>query len=364
MITGHGGNIFALAEALGCAPGEIIDMSSNINPLGSMPELMMHLKEKLSVLEVLPEADAATLIRKFSAHYGIDPQRILAGSGTTQFIYMLPMALDARHALILGPTYADYADACRMHGVSCHWEITEDDSNFEPDLTGLARKIPGMDLVFICNANNPTGTLIPGSDLASLCRAHPETVFVIDESYLPFVSSADKESLLGCSHPNVVVLYSMSKIYKIPGLRMGFLMGPEKIVNRLRAYQLPWSVNALAQAAVSFLFDEKAASEAFVRKTRAYVTAEVKQFYETLQGAEALQVFPSTTTFILVKLPKHFPAPKICDIFSRRKILLRNCANFHGLSDRFIRISVKEPETNRLVAHKLLSICTGSALNK
>jgi threonine-phosphate decarboxylase len=353
MIIGHGGNIFALAEKLGCLSGDIIDMSSNINPLGPMPGIMAYLKENLSDLEMLPEADAGALIMKFSAHYGIGPEKVLAGGGTTQFIYTLPMALDSRQALILGPTYADYADACRMHDTACHWEIATEDTAFVPDLDSLAAKMPGMDLVFICNANNPTGRLIPGSELDAICRAHPQTVFVIDESYLPFVPGAEDESMLNRPLPNVVVLHSMSKIYKIPGLRLGFLVGPEKIVEKLRKYQLPWSVNALAQAAAHFLFDEKQAVDAFVQKTRTYVRAEMDNFFNSLCSHELLKIYPSTTTFLLVKLPEWLRAEQVCDIFSRKKILLRNCANFYGLSDRFIRISLKHTQVNRRVAEEL-----------
>lgn len=356
MIIGHGGNIFALAEKLGCLPGDIIDMSSNINPLGPMPGIMAHLRENLSDLEMLPEADAGGLILKFSSQYGVEPEKILAGSGTTQFIYTLPMALDARQALILGPTYADYADACRMYNTACRWEIASEDTAFVPDLDSLAAKIPGMDLVFICNANNPTGRLIPGSDLDAICRAHPRTVFVIDESYLPFVPEAENETMLDRPLSNVVVLHSMSKIYKIPGLRLGFLVGPEKIIEKLRKYQLPWGVNALAQTAAHFLFDEKRAADAFVRKTRAYIRTEMQDFFKNLSGHELLELYPSVTTFMLVKLPASLRAGQVCDIFSRKKILLRNCANFHGLSDRFIRISLKHPQINRRVAEELQAL--------
>jgi threonine-phosphate decarboxylase len=356
MIIGHGGNIFALAEKLGCPPGDIIDMSSNINPLGPMPGIMTYLKENLSDLEVLPEADAGGLILRFSAQYGIDPERVLAGSGTTQFIYALPMALDARQTLILGPTYADYADACRMVDTVCHWEIASEETAFVPDLDSLAAKIPGMDLVFICNANNPTGRLIPGSDLDAICRAHPQTVFVIDESYLPFVPEAENETMLNRPLPNVVVLHSMSKIYKIPGLRLGFLVGPEKIIEKLRKYQLPWGVNALAQTAAHFLFDEKRAADAFVQETRTFIRAEMQHFFNSLRGHGLLKAYPSTTTFLLVKLPASLRAGQVCDIFSRKKILLRNCANFHGLSDRFIRIALKNPQINRRVAEELQTL--------
>jgi threonine-phosphate decarboxylase len=148
----------------------------------------------------------------------------------------------------------------------------------------------------------------------------------------------------------------MSKIYKIPGLRLGFLIGPEKIIEKLRKYQLPWGVNALAQTAARFLFDKKRAADVFVQETRTFIRSEMQHFFNSLRGHGLLKAYPSTTTFLLVKLPASLRAGQVCDIFGRKKILLRNCANFHGLSDRFIRIALKNPQINRRVAEELQMI--------
>ena len=229
MIDRHGGNIFDKARELGCHPMEILDMSSNVNPLGPMPELMTHLHVCLDRTVALPEANAGEITRAFANHHGIDPDTVLAGNGTTQLIHILPPALKMRKALILGPTYSDYADACRMHDVNFRFILSDESTAFHHRLDAV-NCTPG-DAVFICNTNNPTGTLVATDAIISLCRQFPDTYFIIDESYLPFVPNGESISLTGTNLTNLIILNSMSKIFRIPGLRIGFVVASADIID-------------------------------------------------------------------------------------------------------------------------------------
>ena len=226
MIQGHGGNKQQLADRIGCRVEDIIDMSSNLNPLGPPKRIHAFIRENIHLIHALPEPDAAGMSKGFADYHGIDPGCVIAGNGTTFFIYTLPLALGAKKALILGPAYADYEDACAALNVKASHCLTLAENNFVPDLDQLSDKAGQADLVFICNPNNPTGALIAKQDLETLIRRHTNTCFVVDESYLPFVPGAEDFSLITQTHlPNLVVLSSMSKIFRIPGLRTGFLSG-------------------------------------------------------------------------------------------------------------------------------------------
>ncbi|HAO23079.1 MAG TPA: histidinol phosphate aminotransferase, partial [Desulfobacteraceae bacterium] len=170
MICGHGGNIYELARRLKCQPFDIIDMSSNVNPSGPPPGLTEFLKENISAMIALPEADAGKAVFAFAHRYGIDPKCVLAGNGTTQFIYAIPKAIGTKNALIVAPTYSDYADACAMHDIAYTYYLTQASQNFVPDLTQIQKDMQAADTIFICNPNNPTGVLIPSDQLESLCR--------------------------------------------------------------------------------------------------------------------------------------------------------------------------------------------------
>ena len=354
MIQGHGGNIFAVAERLGCRPDEITDMSSNINPLGTMPGLLDHLKATLDRIRILPEVDARASARAIAALLSVDEGRILAGGGTTQFIYAACPALDSQRVLIAGPTYADYADGCRMHGIEPDFFLAQAETGFKVNLEALSAMIGGYyDTVFLCNPNNPTGQLIPKEPLIALCREHPQVRFLIDESYLPFVPAAQSGSMCHCELGNVGVLWSVSKIFGMPGLRAGFLVGNQSLLARFNRFMQPWCVNSLAQEAVRFLGDNLLAANAFISQTREFLATEGAAFCDRLHS-DRLTVYPSLTSYFLLRLSGSLTASQVCDFLLERRFLIRNCANFLGLSEQFIRVALKDAATNQAVTGHLL----------
>jgi len=355
MIIGHGGNIHTLARQLACRPEDIIDMSSNMNPLGPPPGLMDHLSARLETIFALPEADANRMKNAAADWYQVGAERVLGGNGTTQFIYTLPRALKTKRALILAPAYSDYADACRMEAVAWDDLFTRAADDFMPDITALSKTAAGYDTIFICNPNNPTGRLIPAIELTWMCRKHPDTRFIIDESYLPFVLNGDKESLVRMDLDNVIILSSMSKIFRIPGLRVGFLIGPETVIQKLAAYAMPWSVNSLAQEAICYLLSQPAMVRRFIESARDFVAEEKERFMAAFKDVPGIRFYPSETGFFLAEL-KNMTAETVWTEMARHRLLIRNCSNFRGLSDRFIRISLKTAAENEKAAQMLKQI--------
>ena len=360
MIHGHGGNIYRLAERLGCRPEQIDDVSSNINPLGPPPGLMAFLKERMAVVCALPEVDSRNTEAQMAGFLGVEPQSLLAGAGTTQFIYSMYPALESDKILILGPTYSDYADACRQRRMQPSYLLATAENRFQPDLQRLDHLAGRVDTVVICNPNNPTGVLIPRNLLRDLCRRHADTRFVIDESYLGFLPKAEQESMVSSGLDNVIVLHSLSKLYRLPGLRIGFLTAAPEVVDRFRAVRTPWSLNSLAQAAVRYVATHAQTMAQFVEQSRTFVVGERQLLFERLNAAVRLQAFPSHTPFFLVELPDEWRAPHVWERFAREGVLIRDCSNFVGLDDRFIRIAINQPEINRKVARMLAGLCTSA----
>ena len=356
MIRGHGGDIYELARNLGCEPSDIIDMSSNINPLGPVPALIEYLRENLMVLNALPDVDGKGLVTAFADAYGLPVEKVLAGNGTTQFIFSAPLALGMKKAVIFGPTYSDYGDACRTNKVDFEYIQAEEPNLFKPDMGALSKFIGDVDTVFFCNPNNPTGNLIGRHEIINLCKTHPMIRFIIDESYLPFTDQYDKTTMINNDLDNVIVLHSFSKIFCIPGLRLGFMVAsPNNTAYFRRLYQ-PWSVNSLAQCAGLFLLNLFPSDDAFIKNTQAFIEKEHQLFRERLEEIGALKLFPSVTSFILIKIREKCDASQLCSILSKDRILIRNCGNFEGLSDQYVRISLKGPEINAEVAERLKEI--------
>lgn len=356
MLKGHGGNSIELARQLGCLPQEIIDMSSNINPLGPPPGLVKYLGEHIDAAGKFPEVDSREITEQFADQCRIDSDRVLAGNGTTQFIYALPQALGIKRALIAAPTYSDYADACRLNNVKITFAIAAESQNFQPDLDQISKHLDAVDSVFICNPNNPTGALIPADDLKALCRAHPDTIFIVDESYLSFIQGAEEKSIRRKDLSNLIVLVSISKIFAIPGLRIGFVVSSGERIKQLRRFLQPWSVNSLAQLATGYLMIQKDEMDTFIKKTNRLITAERNRLVAAFEDIPDIILYPSTTNFLVARLQNRLYAAEVCRRLAGHKILVRNCDNFYGMTNRHIRISLKLPEHNLMLIHRLLEL--------
>jgi len=357
MIIGHGGNKKDLAKTVGCDVNDIIDMSSNLNPLGPPENIEKVICDNLVKIKSLPEPDAVSMRKGFALFHGMDHNEVVAGNGTTWFIYTIPKALGSKKVLIVGPSYSDYKDACLMHGIAFEHCFAKESELFEPDIDELSRMAKGADTVFICNPNNPTGSLILREKLEYLIKRHEQTCFIIDESYLPFVDQAREISMVSRTrHQNLIVLSSMSKIFRIPGLRTGFLSAREGLVEKIMAYYQPWSVNALAQAVIEYIFDHPEDIEPSYQKTRAYIKAEKQIFLANLEGIQSLQIFDSHTYFILASLKNGMNSRQFCERIGQHKILIRDCSNFFGLSDQYVRFSLKERRNNLYLADLIKEI--------
>ncbi|ABW67037.1 pyridoxal phosphate-dependent aminotransferase [Desulfosudis oleivorans] len=338
-------------------------MSSNVNPLGPPAGLIAYLCDRMTDIVCLPDPDALHIRRSFAKRHGLAPGHVVAGNGTTQLIYALPPALGLGRVLVLGPAYADYAQACAMHNVPCDFLLADEAGGFRHDAGVIARKIREAkpDAVFVCNPSNPTGVLMDRQVILDLCNESPDVLFVIDESYLPFVREGESLSLInGPGMDNLLVLSSMSKIFRVPGLRIGFAAGPEPVVDLLARHLPCWSVNTLAQAAVDWILEHKREVNRFIDDAVTLVEEERSFLLQRLAASGVVSLFPSVASFMLGVLHSGFTSASVCDALAQGRILIRDCANFEGLSDRHIRISLKTREHNSLLVDRLFNLCPSS----
>lgn len=337
----HGGNILVTAKALGCAVGDLIDLSSNLTPFGAMPGLEQALIAGLGEIRFLPETGSESLRALFAEKNKIAPEQVLAGNGTTEFIYAVPAAFGCQRAIIVNPTYADYATACQWAGVAAEGFALEPAAGFRLDLEALAAKLTGGELVFLCNPNNPTGVLTPSAAIAELARQRPDSLFLVDESYLPFTR---EPSLLRLRLPeNLLVLFSASKIYGIPGLRLGFLAGSAARISRLGERVKPWGVNRLAQLAGEYTLRE---GDAYCEQVIRFIESERPRVMAALAALPNVEPIDGAANFILNRLTGPVRASELKAALLRERIMIRDCSNFATLDDRYFRISLKESAIN------------------
>jgi threonine-phosphate decarboxylase len=333
MIEGHGDDGWKYAAPLRA------DFSSNVYYGGLDAGLREHLRGMIDAVTHYPEAGAVTLQHVAADAYGVDKGALLVTNGATEAIYLIAQAFRGQRATIVGPTFAEYEDACRLQEMEVRrvsWEEL------------MAGGEPGG-LVFVCNPNNPTGRALAVEELLGLADRWPSALVVVDESYIEFTGAT--AGILGYRRPNVLVLRSLTKSCRIPGLRVGFVIGSEPLVQRLSRTKMPWSVNRLAIEAGLYIFRHR---EDFVVPVGSLLAA-TAEWRKELAAGTGWRVADTDTHYFLMETPSAFTAaPLKLHLVSRYGLLIRDAANFKGLSPHHFRVACQSPEQNQLLTEALL----------
>lgn len=344
---GHGGGVARAARELGLPESSILDFSASINPLG-MPAGVR--EAALAALERAlhyPEIDARALVEALATDTGLPAGCLLAGNGSTELIYLLPRVLRPRRALVVAPAFSEYARALELAGVETEYFLLQAEEEFRLDPDRLADAVrPGTDLLILANPANPLGTALEPGLIRHLARAlEGRCLLMVDEAFVDFCPEL---SLVHClqEHPNVYLMRSLTKFYAMPGLRAGFAAGPPQGMARLAAAQLPWSLSTPAQAAAL-----AALAQVEYRRRTLELIPELRRGLEQGLGELGLRVFPSRANYLLARLEQGPPgAPGLCAALRKQGILVRDCSNFCGLDERYIRVAVRSaPENARLL---------------
>ena len=245
-VFDHGGHLTRLATMAGRAAEEIVDFSANINPLGLPDWFRSLVSSTLESVVHYPDPDCSKIVQAVSTRYGADPEEVLVGNGSTEILHLIPRVASARRAVIAVPTYADYAKASQLAGFEIDNVILKESEGFALDPSHLASRLKGGGVVYVGRPNNPTGLVCDAATLRRIAVEHPETLFVVDEAFGDFVTGF--ESMTSERPDNVIVLLSLTKIFAIPGLRLGCAIADSSIAESIRRIQPTWSVNCIAQA--------------------------------------------------------------------------------------------------------------------
>jgi threonine-phosphate decarboxylase len=258
-------------------------------------------------------------------------------------------------ALIPAPTFGEYERAVRRIGEEP--KHVKPNADFQFGLEVFARDLSGVKIVFLCNPNNPTSVLMQPEHLTDIVeRAFEENVFVfLDEDFLEFVDGEEHLSLIGkiSKYPNLFVLRSFTKIFGLTGLRIGYGVASEEIINSLLNAKIPWNVNCLAQAAaIAALEDEE-----HLKKTRYLIKGEKAFLTQGLTAIEAFKVFPADANFIFVDVRKSgYTAGELKEKMLGDGVLIRDCSSFRGLDEYYIRVAVKTRRENEKLLESFKNI--------
>ncbi|MDO9535727.1 MAG: threonine-phosphate decarboxylase CobD [Bacillota bacterium] len=350
---GHGGDLTGAAKRFGVRPEEFCDFSSNINPLGPPEGLFEELKKHLDDILHYPPPQARELRRMLSLSLKIDEERLLLGNGANELIHLFFLWKRPSRVIIPSPTFAEYERAARLVDSAVERFPLPLEKPF--DLKLLSERLCENDLLVFCNPNNPTGTCYPRELLENMVKEAYEkgASVLLDESFLTFTGRSLEESLSHCDYPNLWVVTSLTKLWALPGLRLGYIIGHPQKMRALTQNGDPWRVNTLAQRAGIYCLSQ----EDYLTKSLELIVRERNFLMGELQKMDKVRVFKGEANFLLLRGEEdRFSSNRLFLDLAARAILIRNASNFSGLDERYFRIAVRSRSENEKLLKELWEV--------
>lgn len=333
----HGSNPQYLYEAAGLKqPEKILDLSANINPLGPPDSLKEHWSEFFQGIIQYPDPHAAGLKEGLARREGIAAEQILIGNGGAELISLLGRMLAGKRVLLVEPAFSEYEQACLVN--NCQIEYFTLGEGWVLNLTVLKERLPDVDAVFLCNPNNPTGVYFSRNfvkELLEECEKQ-NCLLIVDEAFYDFVEEYEALVPLLKESEQLLIIRSLTKMFAIPSLRLGYAMGSKERMESLAAYQSHWSVNGVALAAGTLCLEE----DHYIKRTKSLIAEERERLFAFFKK-HRFAFSPSKVNFYLLQdmeLSDQYP---LFAYLLQKGIVPRHTFNFPGLEAKWLRFAVR-----------------------
>ena len=349
----HGGNIYKFQRE---GKNDILDYSSNINPLGVPQKFINIAKESFNKLVNYPDPYYIDLRKKIAEFNSLDLNNIIVGNGATEILFLYLKALKPKKVLILAPCFAEYERALKSVSAEINYFELKESNNFYPNIENLKKEIEtnSYDLLLFCNPNNPTGQFIKLEDIRVVVEAceNKNTKIFVDEAFIEFIENWQEKTVSLFKNKNIFIMRAFTKFFAIPGLRLGYGIGfNDEILNKMWDEKEPWTVNTFANLAGLVMLDDKE----YIEKSEKWILEEKKFMYKELSEFQYLKAYKTECNFILLKI-QNISSTSLRDKMIEKNILIRDASNFKFLDYHFVRLAIKDRESNIKVLEALADI--------
>jgi threonine-phosphate decarboxylase len=353
----HGGNLREEAILNNIKENEIIDFSSNINPLRISLKLKNTLIKNIDEITKYPDNECNDLKIKLSNYLKIDRNKLIIGNGAIEIIHSFFSLYKEKKALLIVPTFSEYEIAAKRNNIDIEYFHLNEGNDFYVDLEIIFKYVQNknIDLVILCNPNNPTSKIIDINNLKNFIGKLSELKvdIMVDESFIELSENSKSIIELNSEYNNLFIIRSFTKFYSMPGLRLGYGIGNKDIISKIFNNKISWSVNILSLLAGEACLEDYD----FIDKTKIWLKNEKSYLFNKLNKISWIKVFYPYANFILIKILKEdLNSKKLKDILIKNKILIRDCSNFVGLDNKFVRIAIKNRESNEKLVRILYKI--------
>lgn len=330
----------------------VYDFSANINPLGPPKIIISAYQEAYYSLTVYPDPHYEELHTCITQSLGVSNEQVLMTNGGAEAIFLVAQQFAGQDAIIVEPTFSEYERACNVYNLNVNRILLDIENNFAFPHEKILAVMEKVDVVFICNPNNPTGTVISLSEIRRLCKKAQKTntYIVIDEAFFHFLpNDYESASKLIEIYPNLIILHSLTKMFAIPSLRIGYILADESLISACKSKQIPWSINGVAAKVLPHLV----ADIDFVKETRKWLNKELLFLKNNLEKLH-FYVSPTKVNFYLLKdLKQQNDTEALFCFLVEHGIIPRHTRNFTGLDNQFIRLAVRTKKENRYLLKML-----------
>ena len=345
----HGGDIYSKRKI---NVESILDLSANINPFGIPDSVKKAIVDNIESYSNYPDPLCRELRKALELHENIDFRNIICGNGAADIIFKITLGLQPKKALLIAPTFAEYEEALYLVNSKIDYYDLKEESGFNIEEDILNSITKDLDIMFICNPNNPTGIPINKTLMLNIldkCKEN-NVILIVDECFIDFLTEEEEYSIKSYipKYNNLIILKAFTKIYAMAGLRLGYMMCSNIIIiNKINSIGQPWSVSTVAsKCGVAALKEID-----YVNKTKDCIKENREYLIEELRGL-GYKVFESKVNYILFKTQHTYIKDKLEEL----GILIRSCSNYRNLNNEYFRIAVKSRANSKYLIKCLKEI--------
>ena len=353
----HGSDLEKIESIYGIKKENIISFSANVNPLGVSPLLRTALSEQIDAITSYPDREYTSLRKCIAEYCHTDYENIIVGNGSTELISLFIQIEHPKKALVIGPTYSEYEREISLGGGTTLYYPLKEEDNFELNVEDFLTHLnESLDLLVICNPNNPTSSCITRKNMRRIldaCKQY-DIYVMVDETYVEFADNMEEIDSIPLTnyYNNIVILRGTSKFFAAPGLRLGYaITGNHDLIKAINTRKNPWTINSLAVVAGETMFKDTA----YIEQTRQLIASERSRCYQALQASPDYKVYKPSGNFMLAKITtEELTSEFLFDKAIRQGMMIRDCSTFPFLDNKYIRFCFMKQEDNARLLKCLL----------
>lgn len=355
----HGGDLDIISREYGIEKSSIVNFSGNVNPLGLPGCVKNAILANPCIITNYPDVAYMELKAAIADYTGTSAQNVLTGNGSTELISTFIKTVKPQRAVIISPAYSEYLREVTLLGGEAELFRLKEENDFRLDIDALLGVLTNdVNLLVICNPNNPTGSYISRPQMEKiLTHCQSRHIYVmVDETYVEFSDDAAQVSSIPLAEKfdNLFIIRGTSKFFACPGLRLGYgICSNKEIIQKINTLKDPWSVNSFAEMCGKIMFKDSK----FEAQTKEFITNERNRIKAELGKWKNIRLYDTQSNFFLIKLLRNdITSTEIFERLIKYGLLIRDASDFPYLGSSFLRFCILSHNDNTALLEKLYNI--------